>query len=82
MTPYRIIRAAELTPGPATVIVRLPGRALRSRVELAAVQPHGVVKVAFACGEVLTLSARVLVGVIDPAVRRRARRPSRRRGEG
>ncbi len=73
MTPLRIVRAAELTPGPALVVVALGDRTLRSRVVIAAAEPHGVVKVAFASGDILTLSARAVVGVIEPR-----RRPNRR----
>ena len=74
MTAYRIVHAAELAPGPALVIVTLADRTIRSRVELVAAEPHGVVKVAFASGDILTLSTRSAVGVIDP------RRPAPRRG--
>ncbi|HRI08475.1 MAG TPA: hypothetical protein PKW35_11685 [Nannocystaceae bacterium] len=73
----RIIPAAELRPGPATIVVALPGRTIRSRVLIAAVEPHGVVKVAFASGDVLAFSPRSVVGCIDPAPRpRRPRRTS------
>lgn len=72
MTSHRIVRAAELRPGPATVVVALPGRTIRSRVEIAVAEPHGVVRVAFASGDIITLSTRAAVGVIDPPPRRRA----------
>ena len=71
----RIIPAAELRPGPATIVVALPGRTIRSRVLIASAEPHDNVKVAFESGDVLVFSARSVVGCIDPAPRsRRARR--------
>ena len=77
MIAHRIIPAAELRPGPATIIVALPGRTIRSRVLIAATEPHGVVKVAFESGDVLAFSPRSVVGCIDPAPRsRRTRRTS------
>jgi hypothetical protein len=73
----RIIPAAELRPGPATIVVALPGRTIRSRVLIASAEPHGVVRVAFASGDVLAFSPRSVVGCIDPAPRsRRCRRTS------
>lgn len=68
----RLIPARELTVGPATVIFRLPGRTLRSRVELVVHEP-GIVRVAFASGDILSLSERAMVGVLPsrpPAPRR------------
>lgn len=81
MTPYRIVPAAELRPGPALVVLALGERTIRSRVEIAVVEPHGVVRVAFASGDIVTLSVRAVVGVIDPPANRRpsAPRPPRRR---
>lgn len=77
MIAHRIIPAAELRPGPATIVVALPGRTIRSRVLIAAAEPHGVVKVAFESGDVLAFSPRSVVGCIDPAPRsRRTRRTS------
>ena len=69
MTP-RIVPAAQLRPGPATVVLALGDRTIRSRVEIAVVEPHGVVRVAFASGDIVTLSTRSVVGVIDPQSRR------------
>ena len=78
MTP-RIVPAAQLRPGPATVVLALGDRTIRSRVEIAVVEPHGVVRVAFASGDIVTLSVRAVVGVIDPPTPRPAPRPRRRR---
>ena len=80
MTPYRIVPAARLQPGPATVIVALGARTLRSRVVMVAAEPHGVVRVAFESGDILALSPRSAVGVVEP-LRARPRRP-RRAGRG
>lgn len=78
MTTHRIIPAAELHPGPTLVVLALGERTIRSRVEIALVEPHGVVRVAFASGDIVTLSVRAVVGVIDPP-RRPAPGPRRRR---
>lgn len=74
MTTRRIIPAAELRPGPATIVVALPGRTLRSRVLIAVTEPHGLIKVAFESGDVLAFSPRSVVGCIDLAPRSRRRR--------
>lgn len=73
----RIFRASALEPGLATIIVSLPGRTIRSRALMVQAQPHGVVQVAFASGDVITLSARTMVGSIEQTAR--SRRPSRTR---
>ena len=65
MSTPRIIPASELTPGLATIIVSLPGRTIRSLALMVQAQPHGVVQVAFASGDVITLSARTMVGRIE-----------------
>jgi hypothetical protein len=75
MTTHRMIPASALTPGTATIIVSLPGRTIRSRALMVQAQPHSVVQVAFASGDVLTLMARTMVGRIErpaPSPRRRA----------
>lgn len=69
----RLIPASALTPGLATIILRLPDRTIRSCALMVQAQPHGVVQVAFASGDVLTLSARTMVGSIEQPVR--SRRP-------
>jgi len=69
----RLIPASALTPGLATIILRLPDRTIRSRALMVQAQPHGVVQVAFASGDVLTLSARTMVGSIEQPAR--SRRP-------
>jgi hypothetical protein len=76
MTTPRIIPASSLQPGLATVVIRLPDRTIRSRALMIQAGAHGVVKVAFASGDVLTLSSRTAVGIIDPPRVRRARRAS------
>jgi hypothetical protein len=68
----RIIPASALQPGLATIVVVLPDRTIRSRVRMVQAKPHGVVDVAFASGDVITLMARAVVGCIDlPAPPRR-----------
>jgi len=74
----RLIPASALTPGLATIILRLPGRTIRSCVLMVQAQPHGVVQVAFASGDVLTLSARTVVGCIEQPARSK-RQPPRTR---
>ena len=65
----RLIPASALTSGLALIILRLPGRTIRSCAVMVQAQPHGVVQVAFASGDVLTLSARTMVGSIEQPVR-------------
>ena len=73
----RIIHASTLTPGLATIIVSLPDRTIRSRVYMVQVQPHGYVQVAFASGDMITLSPRTMVGSIEQPVRPQQPRPPR-----
>lgn len=81
MTTHRIISAAELRPGPATIVVALGARTIRSRVLIAVTEPHGVIKVAFESGDVLAFTSRSVVGCIDPLPPSRPRsRPPRRIG--
>ena len=76
MTTPRIIPASALRPGPATIVVSLPGRTIRSRVFMVELRPHGVVNVAFTSGDMITLSARTMVGSIErPTQPRRPREP-------
>ena len=77
MATPRIIPASSLRPGLATIIVSLPGRrTIRSRVFMVEVRPHGVVNVAFTSGDMITLSARTMVGSIErPTQPRRPREP-------
>jgi hypothetical protein len=70
MNTPRIIPASALVPGLAKIIVVLPDRTIRSRVLIVQPQPHGVVQVAFASGDVLTLSARTMVGSIERTARK------------
>lgn len=71
MTTHRMIPASALTPGLATIVVSLPGKTIRSRAVM--VQAHAdAVQVAFASGDILSLSPRTMVGRIDrPAPPRR-----------
>ena len=78
MTTPRIIPASALTPGLATIIVTLPDRTIRSRALMVQPQSHGVVQVAFASGDVITLSARTMVGCIERTARKHGP-PSTRR---
>ena len=73
----RIIPASTLTPGLATIIVSLPDRTIRSRVFMVQVQPHGYVQVAFASGDMITLSPRTMVGSIEQPARPQQPRPPR-----
>lgn len=66
MTRHRIFPAAQLKPGLATIIVRLPDRSIRSRAVMVQHHGHGTVQVAFECGEILTLSGRSMIGCIEP----------------
>ncbi len=76
MTTPRIIPASSLAPGPATIIVSLPGRrTIRSRVFMVELRPSGVVNVAFTSGDMIALSARTMVGSIEHAPQRRRPRP-------
>ena len=65
MATPRIIPASALRPGLATIVVSLPGRTIRSRVFMVEQRPHGVVNVAFTSGDMITLSARTMVGNIE-----------------
>jgi len=69
----RIIPASALQPGLATIVVVLPDRTIRSRVRMVQARTHGVVDVAFASGDVITLMARAVVGCIDPPSKSRRR---------
>ena len=75
MTAHRIIPAAQLQAGPATIIVALGDRTIRSRAAIVVVEAH-VVRVAFDSGDILALSPRSALGVIDPPLAR-AHRPRR-----
>ena len=68
----RLIPARELTVGPATVIFRPGSRKIRSRVELV-VHEGDIVRVAFASGDILSLSERAMVGVLPSPPRARPR---------
>ena len=72
MITHRIIRVCDLEPSLDTIIVTLPGRTIRSQAVMVQAHEHGFVHVAFASGDILSLSARAVVGRI-------AHRPTRRR---
>jgi hypothetical protein len=65
---HRIIPASQLRAGPATIIVALGDRTIRSRAVIVIAEPHGIVRVAFDSGDILSLSSRSALGVIDPSV--------------
>jgi hypothetical protein len=72
VTTRRIIPAAQLRAGPATIIVALGDRTIRSRAAMVVVEAH-VVRVAFDSGDILALSPRSALGVIDPPTPRAPR---------
>lgn len=78
MTPHHIIPASALQPGLATIVVTLPDRTIRSRILMVQHEDHGVVQVAFASGDVITLQARSMVGRIDRRPRPTTARPRRK----
>ena len=70
---HHLIPAAHLEAGLATIIVRLPGRTIRSRALIVEKLDRGLVNVAFASGDVLTFQPKAMVGRVDmPPKRRRA----------
>lgn len=76
MTTPRIVPASTLQPGLATIVVSLPNRTIRSRAVMVQKQDHGVVQVAFASGDVITLQARTMVGRIERVLATPRRRAS------
>lgn len=73
MITHSMIPARDLEPGFSTIVVALPGRTIRSRAVMVQARAD-VVQVAFASGDILTLSARAMVGRID--ARRATGRPA------
>ncbi len=73
MIAYRIIPASQLRAGPAIIIVALGDRTIRSRAVIVVAEPHGIVRVAFDSGDILSLSSRSALGVIEPPHQRPAR---------
>ena len=57
-------------------LVALGDRTIRSRAVIVVAEPHGIVRVAFDSGDILSLSSRSALDVIDPP-RRRVTRSSR-----
>jgi hypothetical protein len=74
---HRIIHAAQLRAGPATIIVALGERTIRSRAVMVIAEPHSIVRVAFDSGDILSLSSRSALGMIDPPPHRRSARSGR-----
>jgi|JI10StandDraft_1071094.scaffolds.fasta_scaffold28168_7 hypothetical protein len=66
LTSHRIIHAAQLRAGPATIIVALGDRTIRSRAVMVIAEPHGIVRVAFDSGDIRTAIAqkRSLLGPV------------------
>ena len=75
MITHRMIRARDLAPSLATIIVTLPGRTIRSQAVIVQAHPHGFVQVAFASGDILSLPGRAMVGRIEHRPVRRRRTP-------
>ncbi|MDC0722490.1 hypothetical protein [Nannocystis bainbridge] len=81
MRIHSIIPASELQPGLATIIVRMPGHpTVRSRAVMVQHHGPGVVQVAFASGEILSMSERTMVGRIVNCTVRPTRRDAPQRG--
>lgn len=80
MITHRMIRAGDLKQGMAVIIIRLPGRTIRSRVEMLQPIPPDLIKVAFSTGDIITFSTRSMLGWIAPraAARRSSPRPQPR----
>ena len=64
MITHRMIRARDLEPGLATIVVTLPGKTIRSQAVMVQARAD-IVQVAFASGDILSLSARAMVGRIE-----------------
>lgn len=64
-----IVLASTLKPGLATIIVRVPSHPPRTIKSRAVMVEHrgSVVQVAFLSGDIISLSARTAVGVIEAA---------------
>ena len=82
MITHRIIPASQLRAGPATIIVALGDRTIRSRAVMVIAEPHGIVRVAFDSGDILSLSSRSALGVIDPPAPPHRRAAGSRRARG
>ena len=65
----RIVRASSLRPGLATVVLVLPNKTIRSCVAMIdARETH--VQIAFMSGDIVSLPANAVVGVVDTPRRR------------
>ncbi len=76
MITHRMLPARDLRNGLAIIVVLLPGhRTIRSRIELLMRLDKDLIKVAFASGDILTLSANTMVGLILPPAHQPRQRP-------
>ncbi len=74
-TPYRMIAARSLEPGPALVVVSLPGATVRGIVARVQRGWTETVRVQFTSGDELILQESAMIGLVDQVARGR-RRPS------
>ena len=79
-TPYRMVAARLLEPGPALVVVTLPDTTVRGTVARVQRGWTETVRVLFTSGAELTLQESSMVGLVDrDALRRGQARKERRR---
>ena len=79
-TPYRMVAAGVLEPGPALVVVTLPDTTVRGTVARVQRGWTATVRVLFTSGAELTLQESSMVGLVDrDALRRGQPRKERRR---
>jgi hypothetical protein len=72
-TPYRMIAARHLEPGPALVVVSLPGATVRGVVARVQRGWTETVRVQFTSGAELILQESAMIGLVDQGGRRRRR---------
>lgn len=79
-TPYRMVRASALEPGPALLVVSLPSSTVRGTVARVQRGWTQTVRVQLSSGLELTLQESSMVGLVDrlPAGRRQAPKGGRR----
>lgn len=79
-TPYRMVAARLLEPGPALVVVSLPDATVRGTIVRVQRGWTETVRVLFTSGAELTLQESSMVGLVDrDALRRGQARKERRR---
>ena len=79
-TPYRMVAARLLEPGPALVVVSLPDTTVRGTIARVQRGWTATVRVLFTSGAELTLQESSMVGLVDrDALRRGQTRKERRR---